>query len=308
MGWTRNSYFGHDVRLASVPLFPLFFLSSSKWNKGFDSVDFGQVVAHSGGIPGISTRISFLPSDGLGIIILVNSDDKSSVTNIPITQRIIHDMLDVTLDSVEGRTGQMKSERWSSQEPIDISLRSSDISVAQVVNEDEPDISLEAYTGTYNNSGYGSFTLCASSSTSDYCTEVLSNFTTVDSHIPSSRSASSARYRARNSAKELYASFPRVWASHLRFVHLEGQKFIIEATNLFPEGYGKDKSPFEAMADDDTSGVIVEFVVGDENDDAKGVKGFGMVGLIEGKTARTKRVGGSSVQDRADVWFDRADQ
>lgn len=259
-------------------------------------------MAHSGSIPGVATRISFLPSDGLGIIVLVNADDKANVATIPITQKIISNLFGLPTDGVERRTEQKEIEHWASQEPTDISLRQSGAGMNRAVNKDEIDIHLEAYTGTYTNSGYGSFTLCTAYSTSQYCTEVLSNFTTVDS-------ASSVPY-TRNSAKELYASFPRLWSSHLRFVHLEGQKFHLEATNLFPEGYGRDKTPFEAMSDGSTGGVAVEFVVGVEGqveqENGGIVQGFGLMDLIEGKTARTARERGSSVQRRADVWFERS--
>lgn len=251
-----------------------------------------------------------MPNDELGIILLVNADGKALVPNILITQKIISDVLGLTGDAVEGGTEQTEIERWLSQEPSEISLRRPGIRMDRAVNKDELDIDLEAYSGTYNNSGYGSFTICSASSTSQYCTEVLSNFTVVDSHTITA-DASSTPY-VRNSTRELYASFPRLWSSHLRFVHLERQKFLLEATNLFPEGYGKNKNPFEALADDDTGGVIVEFVVSDEDEDEQvdggRVQGFGMMGLMEGKTARTARERGGSVRERADVWFERAAQ
>lgn len=251
-----------------------------------------------------------MPNDGLGIILLVNADGKALVANIRITQKIIRDVLELTSDGVENRAEQIEIERWWSQEPSDISLRQPGVHMDRTVDKDELDINLEAYTGTYHNSGYGSFTICSASSTSQYCTEVLSNFTTVDSHIIAA--AASSTPCVRNSTKELYASFPRLWSSHLRFVHLGGQKFSLEATSLFPEGYGRNKNPFEALADDDTGGVIVEFVVsdGDEDEQVDGgrVQGFGMMDLMEGKTARTARERGGSVRERADVWFERAAQ
>ncbi len=39
---------------------------------------------------------------------------------------------------------------------------------------------LHAYTGTYHNPGYGSFTICAPSSSSHYCVTVLEDFAVVD--------------------------------------------------------------------------------------------------------------------------------
>lgn len=175
--------------------------------------------------------------------------------------------------------------------------------------EDEEEIDLDAYVGTFNNSGYGTFTLCAPSSASHYCTQVLSNFTTVDS------ATAQNHIRPQAERKELYAAFPRLWSSHLRFVHLKGQKFLLQATNLFVEGYGSDRSPFEAMADGDTGGVMVEFVVDEVDGDMelegkeeveKVVRGFGMMEPVEGKTAKTARSRSGGVEERANVWFERS--
>jgi hypothetical protein len=35
------------------------------------------MVAHDGGIPGISTRVAFLPQEGLGFVLLSNNDAKN---------------------------------------------------------------------------------------------------------------------------------------------------------------------------------------------------------------------------------------
>ncbi|TFY81752.1 hypothetical protein EWM64_g2261, partial [Hericium alpestre] len=69
MGWMRSSYLGHDV------------------------------VEHSGGIPGFSTQIAFLPSSGIGIVALSNADMKFfPIVELP--QRIIRDIYNLTASTV----------------------------------------------------------------------------------------------------------------------------------------------------------------------------------------------------------------
>lgn len=63
MGWERNSYKGHEL------------------------------VHHSGGIPGISTRVAFLPNDHMGVVILANADAKG---------KAVLDILYRTIDRVLG--------------------------------------------------------------------------------------------------------------------------------------------------------------------------------------------------------------
>ena len=56
------------------------------------SVDILQVLTHSGAIPGFSTRVAFLPDDGLGIVVLANADEKAAA-NEAILFRIVEDVL-----------------------------------------------------------------------------------------------------------------------------------------------------------------------------------------------------------------------
>ena len=53
---------------------------------------FSQILTHSGAIPGFSTRVAFLPDDGLGIVVLANADEKAAA-NEAILYRIVEDVL-----------------------------------------------------------------------------------------------------------------------------------------------------------------------------------------------------------------------
>ncbi|KAI0945939.1 hypothetical protein AcV7_010047 [Taiwanofungus camphoratus] len=62
MGWMRWSYQGHEL------------------------------ITHSGAIPGFSTKVAFLPTDKLGIVLLANADEKAAANEV-IMYRIIEDVL-----------------------------------------------------------------------------------------------------------------------------------------------------------------------------------------------------------------------
>ncbi|KAG2141556.1 beta-lactamase/transpeptidase-like protein [Suillus cothurnatus] len=96
---------------------------------------------------------------------------------------------------------------------------------------------------------------------------------------------------------QLLAAWPRIWASHIRGVHQSGNTFNVQYTSLYPEGYGRDTTPFET-AEIGTSEATAEFVV----EDGK-VVGFGLVGLVGQLTERERTH--TTVKDRAEVWFDK---
>lgn len=51
-----------------------------------------QLITHSGAIPGFSTKVAFLPTDKLGIVLLANADEKAAANEV-IMYRIIEDVL-----------------------------------------------------------------------------------------------------------------------------------------------------------------------------------------------------------------------
>ncbi|KAH0826361.1 hypothetical protein J3R83DRAFT_5323 [Lanmaoa asiatica] len=123
-------------------------------------------------------------------------------------------------------------------------------------------------------------------SASSYCAKVQSNFSVVDSVQGDV-----------GPTGDLLAEWPRVWSSHVRMRHEQGSIFNIHFTSLYPNGYGKDTTPFETREIGPTEG-LAEFVV----EDGK-VVGFGMSGLVGRVTERARKYEG--VRDRAEVWFDK---
>ena len=129
-------------------------------------------------------------------------------------------------------------------------------------------LSLDVFTGTYANPGYGFFTLCSPSSMSSYCAKVQSDFAIVDGVQGSP-----------NPYLDLPMKWPRVCSSHMHMRHKLGSTFEMYFMSLYPFGYGKDTTPFETKV----IGVMAEFVIEDGQ-----VMGFGISGLIGRLTERAR--------------------
>jgi hypothetical protein len=151
---------------------------------------------------------------------------------------------------------------------------------------------LERFTGTYNDPGYGSITLCSPSRPSKECSSVFADFTTLDERPVNG-----------SSNGQILGYFPveKLWAKYVRLTpHVPGignATFGFHATTIFPKGYGANTTAFEYEF---TSGddVRAEFVL---SDDGKKVKGFGLFNLAGQEFDREKE--GKTVQDKAEVWF-----
>lgn len=153
---------------------------------------------------------------------------------------------------------------------------------------------LELYAGTYFNAGYGkgNLTLCTQASDSKHCKQVINDFSSFPKEGASSL---------------LYASLPTIWSSHARLQYAGNDTFNNQITYLFPNGYGKDKSPFEANEEGESEGTV-RFVVNRVKDSngvvtAEEVLGFGLFDTVGAVTDREKK--GGSIEETADVWFEK---
>jgi len=183
-----------------------------------------DLVTHGGMIPGLGSQVSFLPMDGVGLVALVNGDGKYRAL-LDIQKRVYMEDL-----------GLQENVNAVDVQP-DYQMPAPHGAVTT-----KPPIALEEYSGTYHNPGYGTFTLCAPSSDTSYCTQIKSDFASF----------------GLDERPQLIAAWPRVWSSHLRMSHIAGNKFMAEFTALFPGGYGADESPFEAKGDRQSVEFITE--------------------------------------------------
>lgn len=73
--------------------------------EGSTNTNIFQSIRHSGGNPGFESLVTFLPSDGIGIVVLINAFDKGDDTE-KVTNRVMDIILGV------GDKHHMFSERY----------------------------------------------------------------------------------------------------------------------------------------------------------------------------------------------------
>ncbi|KAG2069269.1 beta-lactamase/transpeptidase-like protein [Suillus decipiens] len=237
-----------------------------------------DIVHHGGALPEFSTLVSFLPNDDVGVVLFANGGNKAA----PVTD-IFNRIIDAALNL-----------RSKPLPPMFVIFIAKSLSICSPITDSKPitpshenavslEIPLEEFSGTYTDAGYGTITFCAPSANSSYCQDVISDFTAVDG------GKSSAPQSA-----QLLAAWPRICSSHIRGTHRSGNTFEFQYTSLFPEGYGRDSTPFETELSDATAEFVVE--------NGK-VVGFGIFGRLDQLAERERTH--TTVKDRAEVWFDK---
>ena len=222
----------------------------------------------------MSTAIGAALEDGIGIIVLTNADSMAD----PISN--------IILKAAEKAFG---SENSSSSSPANHSTtvkRRSNLplavprhaSVTARVDDRTPHVDL---TGTYYNAGYGTGVLCSVYSSSPSCESVLDAFRSIDESLsPNSTST------------DLFASWATLLTTHVRFTYTNHSKHLISAGSIYPQGYGKNTTPFSTLAPIATA----EFVVEHEK-----VVGFGWNNIGDDDDDNVKPAG--SVEETSEVWF-----
>ncbi|EJF60228.1 beta-lactamase/transpeptidase-like protein [Dichomitus squalens LYAD-421 SS1] len=225
-----------------------------------------EVVEHTGGNPGFSALVAFLPKHNLGVVILSNADEKAP-WNFKIFTRILDDVLGTRMSKTLVESSKTEVEQLTA------------------TSYKSPSLKLEDYTGLYTAPGYLPIRLCSTSIYSKYCRDIISDFATL--------------HNASTLENTLYATFPNVWASHVRLDHFSGDVFNITFTALFPSGYGQNTTAFETAETGESEGWV-EFKV------AKGeVEGFSLVIDHAAHESRTRKIG-SELTETGDAWFAKA--
>ncbi|KAH9922373.1 beta-lactamase/transpeptidase-like protein [Fomitopsis serialis] len=242
-----------------------------------------DIISHTGRMPSHLSEVLFLPSARLGVVALSNADLPQEAYH-KVAYRVIEDVLKLprVVDS-------------------DIHRRENDTSTLDGSYEEITTVvlaaSLTRYTGIYANAAYGNFTLCAPTTKTGYCDRVLADFAACDEL---------------GEHPGLYAAYPRFTSSHIRLTPdpterprrdveslAPGEKldaWDLEFIALFPDGYGKDTTPFVYRVEEGST-MDVQCVVR-----AGVVVGCGIVN-VTGEEGRTLREG--PLNEVADVWFQK---
>jgi hypothetical protein len=133
-------------------------------------------------------------------------------------------------------------------------------------------------TGIYYNAGYGAGELCGVHSSSPSCESVLDAFRSIDPSLSTNPTST-----------DLFASWDTILSTHMRFTYINDSQYSISSGSIYPQGYGKNSTPFSTLS----PGATAEFVV--ENEE---VVGFGM--NISGDDGDAQS---GSVEETAEVWF-----
>jgi hypothetical protein len=220
---------------------------------------------HNGAAPGVSTTVIAAPEDGIGIVVLANADVKGESLNkifLGVAEKVFgagnssnHPRAD---DSITSRS---------------ILLRHAGVTTRANSAGTPPYLDL---AGTYHSTGYGTVVLCSVNSSSPSCRSVLDDFRAVNESISPN-------------STDLFASFDTLWSKHAHFTHTNASEYLISLGTIYPEGYGKNSTPFSTLGPAATG----QFVV----------KNGKIVGFGFNDSDTSDLTHGVSVEETSQVWF-----
>lgn len=219
----------------------------------------------------------FLPSDNLGLVVLVNTDDKQDY-GLAVIYRIVEDFLGLPRVHSSRLVADLQSK-------ADKQIQNTTSICGSVIQSAAP-LALDEYTGVYTSPGYPNITVCAPTSHSVECELALEDF---------------AHLEDLDRSQSLYLIFPTIWLSNGRLRHTRDNIFGLSVTALFPHGYGKDTSPFEIWNPMEPDTIFAEFVVEASEGGHTEVVGMAVNGLVDELTER-QRMGGS-IEETAEIYF-----
>ncbi|KAH9925640.1 beta-lactamase/transpeptidase-like protein [Epithele typhae] len=232
------------------------------------SIQGHDVIYHEGGIPGFYSEAWFFPSDRIGIFTSANA---ASAAPYLLALRVAETYLG--LDITPAPSSSSSSTGTAIDAPNNVST-----SVLAA---------LPSYPGTYSNPGYGNFTLCAATSSAvPGCGAILAAYAPVSAN-------------GTLDADLLYGDFApeRVWASQFRMRPTGAGAFVVQMESAFPQGYGRDETPFTLAPY--THPVAVQC----EEKHGK-VVGCGLMNVaLAGSGDTTWEAREGSVEEMADAWF-----
>ena len=136
--------------------------------------------------------------------------------------------------------------------------------------------------GTYWSAGYGTLVLCSVHSTSPACEGVQNDVRASNGSLSPN-------------SPDLFTYWGAVWDKHGYFAYTNGSSYSLLIGTIYPQGYGKNSTPFDTLG----SYATAKFEV--ENGE---VVGFG---FNDTEIWGLPITPGGSVKETSQVWFDKKD-
>jgi len=217
----------------------------------------------------VSADITIPVFDDVGVVTLANIDEKDPALH-DITAAVLRKLAGYNNESISANLSAHPWTRFQSASSGSRRAREEDLPTTHEL----PHLDL---TGTYDDVGYGTLTLCDASSRSDECQPVLDDFRLVDE-------------LSTRDPNRLFGFLPSTLTGHARFnpTNTTG-RYLVDFGSLYPTGYGRNTTPFAYWM----GRVPADFVVEDGV-----VRGLGFSGI-------SGREGYGSVEEKFDVWFSK---
>ena len=222
-----------------------------------------QVILHDGGAPGVSSFIAAAPEDGIGIIVLVNADSKGTAVS-----NIILKAAEIAFGSANPSSSPPANQSAASRS---ILPRHAGVAARGDYSRTPPYLGV---AGSYYSAGYGALELCNVNSSSSSCESVLDDFRAVNGSL---------------SPNDLFSSWNSPLVAHAQFTYTTASQYLLSLGTVYPEGYGKNSTPFSTLV----PATIALFEV--ENGS---VVGFGLNDTDESDLTRA-----GSVEETSQIWF-----
>ena len=179
----------------------------------------------------MSSLIVAAPEDGIGIIILVNADSKGTAA-----LTILEKAAEIAFSSANSSSSPPANQSTI----VSRSTRPQHAHVAARADSSGTPSYLDL-AGTYYSTGYGEVVLCNLNSSSS-CESVLDDFRSLNKSL---------------SPADLFASWNSPWVSRVQFTYTSANQYLISLGAIYPEGYGKNTTPFSTLS----PGTIAQFEV-----------------------------------------------
>ncbi|KAI9452268.1 beta-lactamase/transpeptidase-like protein [Russula earlei] len=163
------------------------------------------------------TFIAVSLSDGIAVVGLANASAKQST------------ILDIIFKALEKAVSLTVSPSPSSplaRRTISPAKRPSPNSVTAADDAVTTPSDLD-FAGTYYNAGYGTSVLCSTQS-------VLNDFRSVDKSLSPN-------------STDVFFSLKTPWSTHIRLTHITSRQYLASAGSIYPEGYGRNSTPFATL-------------------------------------------------------------